>query len=53
MRRIVIALAAVLAAILLAAGLSGCDAECSGHGGVSYGPSAGWFYCHDGTREYG
>jgi hypothetical protein len=32
--------------------LSGCSSPCSGHGGVSY-QLGGWWYCNDGTREYG
>ena len=44
----VITLFAVASVMLLA----GCSAPCSGHGGISY-ELGGWYYCHDGTREYG
>jgi hypothetical protein len=45
---VVLALFAVASVMLL----SGCSAPCSGHGGVSY-ELGGWYYCNDGTREYG
>ena len=47
-------LLAALALVVLAGSLllAGCSAPCSGHGGVSY-ELGGWYYCHDGTREYG
>lgn len=32
--------------------LSGCSAPCSGHGGMR-AELGGWYYCNDGTREYG
>lgn len=51
-----VTLAAVVLTLFLVVSvmlLAGCSAPCSGHGGVSYGPLGGWYYCHDGTREYG
>ena len=44
----VLTLFAVASVMLLA----GCSVPCSGHGGISY-ELGGWYYCHDGTREYG
>jgi hypothetical protein len=29
-----------------------CHVPCSGHGGTKY-ELGGWYYCADGTREYG
>jgi preprotein translocase subunit SecG len=53
-RAVVIFAVFVLALFLVASVLllSGCSAPCSGHGGVSY-QLGGWWYCHDGTRQYG
>lgn len=49
-------LAVVVLTVFLVASvmlLAGCRAPCSGHGGAIGPPLGGWYYCHDGTREYG
>jgi hypothetical protein len=45
-----LAAVAVLAVVAMIA-LTGCSDPCSGHGGVSYGPVSGWYYCNDGTVQ--
>lgn len=50
-RRVLAGLVAV-AMLIIVLSLSGCDAECTGHGGW-YTLSHGVFYCNDGTLDYG
>jgi hypothetical protein len=52
MTRILVLAALALAVLAGSLALAGRSSPCSGHGGVSY-QLGGWWYCHDGTREYG